>query len=121
MIRASYRQFYGPEWQRYRLALIASRGAVCRDCLCPIPRYVQLTHETHDPRTSSVRIRCAPCHSRADARHKIAVMRRRRARESGQLWLLPEIEYASVPAWEIPREALRSIYSQGSLFECHEL
>jgi hypothetical protein len=116
MIRPSYREFYGRAWQRYRLALIASRGAVCRDCDQAIARYVNVSHETHDPRTSSTRIRCAACHARADAGHRIAVMRRRRALEAGQLWLLPEIEYASVPAWEIPREAFTAIYRQGSLF-----
>lgn len=116
MIRPSYRAFYGREWRAYRLALIAARGARCRDCGRMIAKYINVTHETHDPRTSSIRIRCAACHSQADAPHRLAVIRRRRARESGQLWLLPEIEYASVPAWEIPLEAFTAIYSQGRLF-----
>jgi hypothetical protein len=116
MIRPSYRAFYGREWRAYRLALIASRGAVCRDCGRVIARYVNLCHETHDPLTSSVRVVCPGCHSRRDAAHRLAVIRRRRARESGQLWLLPEIEYASVPAWEIPADGFRAIYSQGNLF-----
>ena len=116
-IRAEWRKtFYGPAWRRYRDALIAVRGAVCRDCGRAIARYVNVSHETHDPRTSSTRIRCAACHARADAPHRIAVIRRRRAEASGQLWLLPEIEFASVPAWEIPPDAIRAIYAQGSLF-----
>lgn len=116
-IRAEWRKtFYGREWRAYRRALIAVRGAVCRDCGRAIARYVNVSHETHDPRTSSTRIRCAGCHARADAPHRIAVIRRRRAEASGQLWLLPEIQYASVPAWEIPQDAIRAIYAQGRLF-----
>ena len=116
MIRPSYRQFYGREWRAYREALIRARGARCRDCGRAIEKYVNVTHETHDPRTSSIRIRCAACHSRADAPHRLAVLRRRRARESGQLWLMPELEHAATPAWEIPADAMRAIHVQGSLF-----
>ena len=116
MIRAAYKSFYGREWRAYRRALIAIRGAVCRDCGRAITRYVNLCHETHDPRTSSVKIVCPGCHSRRDSRHRLAVIRRRRAEASGQLWLLPELEFASVPAWEIPPDAIRAIYAQGSLF-----
>ena len=116
-IRAEWRKtFYGREWRAYRRALIAVRGAVCRDCGRAIARYVNLCHETHDPRTSSIRVVCPGCHSRRDAGHRIAVIRRRRAEACGQLWLLPEIEFASVPVWEIPADAIRAIYAQGSLF-----
>lgn len=117
MIRPEYRRFYGRDWRRYRLRLLELRGAWCRDCGHAIARYANLSHETHDPLNSSVRIRCAACHARADARHRAAVVRRKRAAAAGQLWLMPEIEWAAAPAWAIPAGALRAIHAQRELFE----
>ena len=115
MIRPSYRAFYGPAWRAFRLALIASHGAWCRDCGLAIERYVQCSHETHDPKNSSIVIRCVSCHTRRDTRHRLAVMRRRRAEAAGQLWLMPEIKWAASPAWAIPPGAIVAV--QWELFK----
>lgn len=89
-IRAEWRKvFYGREWQRYRVRLIEVRGSWCRDCRQPIAKYANLSHDTHDPATSGVTIRCAGCHAHRDAPHALAVRRRRAAERSGQLWLWP--------------------------------
>lgn len=121
MIRPEYRKFYGQEWRARRLILIAGAGNRCAICGREFPSSrLQGAHVFHDPRHPSVRVLCISDHSRVDAAHRTAVLRRRRARESGQLWLMPELEYASVPAWEIPLDALRTLYSQASLFECLE-
>jgi hypothetical protein len=114
MIRPTYRAFYGRAWRKYRARLLELRGAVCRDCGHAIAHYANLSHETHDPRTSSVRIRCCACHTRADAGHRAAVVRRRRAAACGQLWLSPALEWASEPAWAIPAGAIAA--HQGELF-----
>ena len=87
MIRPAYKSFYGRAWRRYRARLLEVRGAWCRDCGRAVSSYINLSHETHDPLTSSIRIRCAGCHARADAGHRAAVVRRRRAEACGQLWL----------------------------------
>jgi RNase P subunit RPR2 len=118
-IRAEYRKFYGPAWRRYRSRLLELRGAWCRDCGRAIAKYANLSHETHDPVNSSVRIRCAACHTRADAPHRAAVLRRRRAEASGQLWLLAEIEFAATPAWALPARVFSELWGagrQGELF-----
>ncbi|HEV8500411.1 MAG TPA: hypothetical protein VGR63_02455 [Casimicrobiaceae bacterium] len=114
-IRPEYRAFYGHAWRRFRARLLEVRGAVCRDCGRAIGRYANLSHETHDPLTSGIRIRCAGCHARADSAHRIAVIRRRRAGEAGQLWLWPEVEYAATPAWAIPRAYFEAL--QARLFQ----
>jgi hypothetical protein len=115
-IRAEYRAlgFYGPAWRRYRMRLLELRGAWCRDCGRAIAKYANLCHETHNPVTSSVRIVCPGCHARRDAPHRAAVLRRRRAEASGQLWLLAEIEFAATPAWALPARAFAG--AQGELF-----
>jgi hypothetical protein len=113
MIRPEYRAFYGPAWQKYRERLLEVRGAWCRDCGRAIAKYANLSHETHDPLNSSIRIRCVACHTRADAPHALAVRRRNRAKRTGQLWLSAALEHAATPAWAIPRAAL----AQGELFE----
>jgi RNase P subunit RPR2 len=102
-IRAEYRRFYGRDWRRYRVRLIEVRGAWCRDCRQPIAKYANLSHDTHDPETSGVTIRCAACHAHHDAPHSAAVRRRRASAACGQLWLWPPIE--------LPRVAV-----QGELF-----
>jgi hypothetical protein len=96
--------------------MIELRGAQCAQCGRDTPRYLNFAHAQHDPAASDVIRVCAGCHARHDAAHRLAVMRRRRAARFGQLWLLPEIEWAAVPAWAIPRAALAAIYAQGVLF-----
>jgi hypothetical protein len=112
MIRAEYRKFYGREWKVYRARLLEVRGAWCRDCGRTIAKYANLSHDTHDPMTSSVTVRCPGCHTRRDSAQRCAVTRRRRAAQAGQLWLWAEVEFAATPAWAIPRAAL----AQGELF-----
>jgi 5-methylcytosine-specific restriction endonuclease McrA len=115
-IRPEHRQFYGADWRRYRGILLAIARNRCALCGAQLPSHqLAAAHVTHDPRDMElVRILCISCHSKNDARHSFAVARRTRARSAGQLWLLPELEWAAFPAWEIPRRVLR--LAQGSLF-----
>lgn len=102
-IRAEHRQYYGPVWRAYRLQLIEARGEACEKCKIVLAAGINGAHEDHDPRNdASVHLWCPSCHARHDARHRIAIMRRRRAREARQLWLLPELEWAPFASWEIP-------------------
>jgi hypothetical protein len=103
-IRRELRGFYGAEWRTYRSRLIELRGATCKHCGRDVPKWLNLAHETHNPRTSSTILLCATCHQRHDVRHRIAVTRRNHAREFGQLWLLPEIEWAADPPFLVPYE-----------------
>lgn len=107
-------RFYGPDWRRYRAALIRLRGARCAVCGRETPRYLQAAHVTHDPLTSSIRLMCPADHARHDARRRIATVRRRRAARFGQGWLWAEVEYAAAPAWAIPRAYFEAL--QGRLF-----
>jgi hypothetical protein len=113
-IRAEYRTFYGSAWRRRRLRLIAERGARCADCGREGERYLNVSHDRHDPRTDLVTLRCPGCHAHYDAAHALAVRRRNRAGRSGQLWLLAEVEFAVTPAWELPARAFAG--RQGELF-----
>jgi hypothetical protein len=108
-IRPEFRKFYGKEWRAYRAALIASHGPRCTVCGREVLTYLNLAHLTHDPRSSAVSLMCAADHNRHDAGHRLAVWRRNRARASGQLWLLPEIEFAPDAAWMIPAGAIAAI------------
>ena len=90
-IRPEFRPFYGAEWRLYRKRLIELRGTFCKHCRRDVPKWLNLAHETHDPRTSSTILLCPACHQRHDTAHRIFVTRRNHAREFGQLWLLPEI------------------------------
>jgi len=109
-IRPELRPFYGPQWRLYRARLIELRGKNCRFCHRWVEKWLNLAHETHDPRTSSTIFLCPACHQRHDTAHRIFVMRRNHAREYGQLWLLPEIEAerfvpAVVQLWLFPPTA----------------
>ena len=117
-IRPEYRAYYGRQWRAYRAVLLALRGAQCTACGRTVPKYLNLAHRTHDPLTSSVAFLCVSCHTRADAPHRLAVWRRNRARRHGQMWLLPELEYAASPVWLIPREVFEAAdrAAQGTLF-----
>lgn len=119
-IRRELRKFYGRTHRAYRAALIAIHGAYCSTCKRHTPRYLNLTHEQHDPAASGiVSLKCARCHAVFDARHSYAVRRRSRARRTGQLWLLPELEYAPYAASEIPPRVLAALRAaaQRGLFE----
>lgn len=113
MIRRAWRRFYGADWRRYRLVLIARARNRCAHCgrEFPSPR-LAAAHITHDPRSSEVRVLCFSCHARWDARHAYSVKRRNRARLNRQLWLWPELAWAPFPAWMRPRER----EEQGRLF-----
>lgn len=101
-IRAEHRQFYLTPWKNFRLQLIEAQGKICSKC----GRFHDLingAHLNHDPRDArSVVLMCPRCHARNDSGHRIAIMRRRRADRHGQLWLLPEMQWAPFAAWEIP-------------------
>jgi hypothetical protein len=77
---------------------------------------IQAAHVTHDPRNNAlVSLWCASCHATHDAPHRLAMWRRSRAKRVGQMWLLPEIEYAPYASWMIPLRVLKT--AQGGLFE----
>lgn len=114
-IRRELRKFYGPAWRAYRKALIGRLGFRCVVCGSDTPRWLNLAHVTHDPRSSSVARMCPACHSRHDAPHRLAVWRRNHAKRYGQLWLFPELEWDPFPAWMLPRE-LRAPSTQERLF-----
>lgn len=96
-IRAEWRStYYGRDWRRYRARLLEIRGAWCRDCGRQIARYANLSHDTHNPETSGVTIRCAACHARHDAPHCRAVRRRNAAERAGQMWLWPPVEAPAI-------------------------
>jgi hypothetical protein len=113
-IRPELRKFYRAPWRAYRRVLIELAGGKCVKCHAPHPM-LNGAHPHHDPRDGTqVCIWCPSCHARHDAPHRLAVMRRTRARRTGQLWLLPELEYAADPAWMTPAAVLRA--AQQELF-----
>jgi hypothetical protein len=109
-IRPELRHFYAGDWRRYRLAVIAAHGTKCSRCGRDVPKYLNFCHLSHDPR-NVVRIApmCASCHSRNDAKQRFAMTRRTWARRRGQLWLLPEIEFAPYPDSFWPRRAIADL------------
>jgi hypothetical protein len=109
-IRPEWRKrFYGPAWREFRREMIRIRGNRCVACGRSVTTFLNLCHTSHDPRTSPVALMCPACHGRHDAPHSFAVRRRTRAKKVGQLWLLPEIEFAAVPAWLIPRRVIAEL------------
>lgn len=113
-IRPELRAFYGTAWRRQRAEVIAILGAYCRACGREHPR-INLAHTTHDPRDGAlVSLWCPSCHATKDAAQRYAMTRRTWARRSGQLWLLPEIEWAPYASWMVPRRVLSE--AQGKLF-----
>jgi hypothetical protein len=107
-IRQELRQFYGPAHRAYRAALIDVHGAFCSACGRATPRYLNLAHLRRDPRTAVVALFCPQCHGRYDHAWSRALARRTVARRVGQLWLLPEIEWAAAPSAEVPLRVLRA-------------
>lgn len=102
-IRKEFRKYYGPAFRRFRLALIAAHGPVCMKCRRNTPKYLAVAHITHDPRHSEVRLFCASCHAKHDAKQAYAMRRRNWSRRYGQLWLWAEIEWEAFPEWMRPR------------------
>jgi hypothetical protein len=113
-IRPDQRHFYGAAHRAYRAALIRIHGAKCAKCKRETPKYLNLCHLQRDPASTLIALLCPRCHGRYDARWNHALARRTAAERSGQLWLLPEIEYAPVPSRLIPRRVLEA--AQGRLF-----
>jgi hypothetical protein len=109
-IRPEFRRLYGAQHRAYRETLIEVFGPRCMKCGRECLAYLNLAHTTHDPRAKElVALWCPSCHGRHDAPHSFAVRRRTRAKKVGQLWLLPEIEFAAVPAWLIPRRVIAEL------------
>jgi hypothetical protein len=113
-IRVEHRAYYGHAWRQFRRSLIeAAGGEICSLCGIELAQGINGAHLDHNPRNSaSVALLCPACHARHDAGHALAVRRRNRAAQVGQLWLWAEVEFAATPWWAIPRAAL----GQGELF-----
>jgi hypothetical protein len=111
-IRPELRHLYGAAHRAERAALIAKHGAACQRCGAPRLRHLNLAHVTHDPLSEKRALWCPACHARNDAPHRVAMMRRTRARRAGQLWLLPELEFDPFPVWQIPGEQLLAAAQQ---------
>ena len=103
-IRPEHRQYYGRDFHNVRLALIEEAGGqICGKCGIELAQGINAAHLNHDRRDlDAIALRCPSCHARHDAPHRIAIMRRRRSKRAGQLWLLPELEWAPFADWEIP-------------------
>jgi RNase P subunit RPR2 len=116
-INPEHRRYYGRAFRRIRLALIEEAGGeICSKCGIELAQGINGAHQDHDPKNpESVILMCPACHARHDAPHRIAIMRRRKAKSDGQLWLTPEFEWAPFASWEIP-PAVYDIMRQLSLF-----
>jgi hypothetical protein len=103
-LRPEHRQYYGREWRAFRLELIERAGGeICSVCNIELAEGINGAHLDHDPRNNrSVTLMCPSCHASHDARHRMAIQRRRKATETGQAWLLPEMEWSPFASWEIP-------------------
>jgi len=103
-IRKEHREYYGRAHREFRLRLIEKAGGeICSKCGIELAQGINLAHLDHDPRSESNRVLlCPSCHAAHDARHCLAIQRRRKAATRGQLWLTPEMEYAPFAEWEIP-------------------
>jgi RNase P subunit RPR2 len=103
-LRKEHRKYYGRAWHEFRLQLItAAGGQICNQCKVELAQGINGAHTDHNPRNKySVVLLCPSCHATHDAPHRIAIMRRRKAKITGQAWLLPELEWAPFADWEIP-------------------
>jgi hypothetical protein len=52
---------------------------------------------------------CPSCHAKHDSPQRILVTRRTRAKRHGQLWLLPEIEWAHLPVQLWPARVIHQL------------
>jgi hypothetical protein len=121
-LRPAVRPLYGHAWRAFRDAFAAEVPPVCGECGARREKGMNLAHRTHDPlRRDRLGLawKCPTCHAIHDTPQRIAMTRRTKARKVGQLWLLPEIEYAPYPLWEIPDELLAEVLKalQEDLFE----
>jgi hypothetical protein len=114
MIRPAFRHLYGPAHRALRARLIAETGNHCAKCKGRFQdAWLTLAHLSHDPRDRRhVAILCFTCHGFYDSPHRLALIRRNRARRTGQLWLYPAIEFDHDPAWCVAAE-----FRQYALFE----
>lgn len=103
-LRPEHRKFYSAKWRVLRLKLIeAAGGQICSRCKKRREKGINGAHLDHNPRNdASVVLMCPSCHARNDAPHRVAIMRRRKAKATGQEWLLPELEWAPFAEWELP-------------------
>jgi hypothetical protein len=103
-IRPELRHLYGAEHRRFRLKLIEEAGGeICGSCGIELAQGINLAHEDHDPTNpEKATLKCPACHAAFDAKHRIAIQRRTRAKITGQAWLLPELEWAPFADFEIP-------------------
>ena len=96
-IRAEYRKYYDARWRKFRLTMLEAAGNVCQLCHQP-HRLLNVVHLSNDPADRTrLTVLCPRCHSRHNAAQRIAITRRTRARQRGQLWLSDELEVAPVP------------------------
>lgn len=116
-LNPAHRRYYGREWRALKLELIKQAGGhICSRCGIELSQGINGAHQDHDPRNpASVALMCPACHARNDARHRIAIMRRRKADATGQLWLSVEFEWAPFASWEIP-PAIYDLMRQLPLF-----
>jgi hypothetical protein len=103
-IRKEHREYYRKAHRQFRLQLIEEAGGeICSRCRIELGGGINLAHLDHDPRSTKNRVLlCPSCHAANDARHCLAIQRRRKAASTGQLWLTPEMEWAPFAKWEIP-------------------
>ena len=118
--RPEIRHFYGARWRRMRRIALGDRGLMpgnlaCDHCGRPHPR-LNWAHLAGDPRIAGpMGWLCPRCHSRHDTPFRVAATRRTRARRCGQLWLLPELEYANLPLALWPALAIREMEHRAQL------
>lgn len=106
-LRLEVRSCYGRAWRKFRAELLSAAIPQCEQCGAVREHGMNLAHLTHDPmRRDRLAWMCPSCHARHDTPQRVAMTRRTRARRAGQLWLLPEIEFAPFPIWEVPAEVL---------------
>jgi RNase P subunit RPR2 len=103
-LRKKLRKYYRRSWRNFRLELIEKAGGqICSKCGAVLERGINGAHTDHDPRhRRSVVLMCPSCHAKHDAPHRIAIQRRTKAKQTGQQWLTPELEWAPFIDWEIP-------------------
>lgn len=102
-LRPETRRYYGAEHRARRIHLIREAGGqICSRCGIELAARINAAHLNHNPAEPADALLCASCHAMNDAAHRLAMWRRSRSRRTGQLWLMPEIEWAPYPAQEIP-------------------
>jgi 5-methylcytosine-specific restriction endonuclease McrA len=96
-IRPEYRKYYGPQWRKFRLAVLEAAGNKCQRC-GNAHRLLNLAHLSHDPADRvSLAVLCPSCHSKNDTPQRLAMTRRTRATRRGQLWISDELRFAPLP------------------------